>query len=265
MKSLFILIPGNPSVPGVYAPFMRQLTNDLNLSGEVETEILYHLGQCNTKIGKLSKISLSEVIADHKKSITNLIQLHKANKVYLISHSLGSAVSISLNEHLKDKIDKFFILCPFMGPSKVNMNYLKIFKNPISRYGLALGSKAILSNKEVSRRFFTRWLGDNELNDVIISEIKKSNFINHFFILVSGYFKDFEHLNIKEAVKKLDPNKTFFIFAKEDFWVPIEYTKLLPESSKFKVLDDISHDFCLFGSQCKKVSEVISKEIFLQS
>ena len=181
--------------------------------------------------------------------------------MYLISHSLGSAVSISLNEHLKEKIDKFFILCPFMGPSKVNMNYLKVFKNPVSRYGLALGSKAILSNRQVSKKFFSRWLGDNELNDVIISEIKKPNYINHFFTLVSGYFKDFEHLNIKEGVKKLDPNKTFFIFAKDDFWVPIEYTKLLPESSNFEVLDDISHDFCLFDSQFKKVSKVISKEI----
>lgn len=261
MKTLVILIPGNPSVPGVYAPFMRQLTDDLNISGDVKTEILHHLGQCNTKSKRLSKISLSEVIEDHKASISSLVELHKADRVYLISHSLGSAVSISLNDSLKEEIDKFFILCPFMGPSENNINYLKLFKNPVSRLGLSLGSKAILSNRNVSKKFFSRWLGENEINDVIINEIKKPNYIDHFFSLVSGYFKDFEKLNVKEAVQRLDPERTFFIFAKDDFWVPIEYTKLLPKKSKYKILEDISHDFCLFDSQYKRVSKVISSQI----
>jgi len=240
---------------------MRQLTDDLQITGTVQTEILHHLGQCNTKNQRLAKISLTEVIEDHKVTIEKLITTHKADRVYLISHSLGSAVSISLNDFLKEKIDKFFILCPFMGPSEKNMKYLKMFQNPISRYGLSLGSKAILSNQRISRKFFVHWLGENKLNDIIINEIKKPNYIDHFFSLVSGYFKDFEKLNIKDSVQKLDPNKTFFIFAKEDFWVPIEYTNLLPKTSQFQILDDISHDFCLFDSQFKKVSKVISTEI----
>jgi len=262
MKILVILIPGNPSVPGVYEPFMRQLSEDLNITGEINTEILHHLGQCNSNKEKFSKISLSEVIEDHKISIVNLIRKYKADKVYLISHSLGSAVSISLNEFLKEKIDKFFIICPFLGPSKNNIKYLKIFKNPVSRFGITLGSKAILSNRKVSKKFFTSWLGDNDINDLIINEIRKPNYINHFFTLVSGYFKDFEHLNVKDAVQKLDPEKTFFIFAKDDFWVPNEYTKLIPKHSKYEILDDISHDFCLFDTQYKMVSQVISNEIF---
>ncbi len=261
MKTLVILIPGNPSVPGVYEPFMSQLRDDFNISGEIVTEILHHLGQCNTKGVKLPKISLNQVIEDHKSSIIRLINEHKAQRVYLVSHSLGSAVSISLNDFLKESIDKFFILCPFMGPSEQNMSYLKVFKNPISRYGMSLGSKAILSNSHISKKFFSRWLGDNDLNDVIINEIKKPNYIDHFFSLVSGYFEDFERLNVKEAVQKLDPEKTFFIFAKNDFWVPIEYTKLIPKNSKYEVLEDISHDFCLFDDQYKKVSKVISSQI----
>jgi pimeloyl-ACP methyl ester carboxylesterase len=261
MKTLVILIPGNPSVPGVYNPFMCQLTDDLQIPGTVHTEILHHLGQCNTTNQKLTKISLAEVIEDHKISIEKLILTHKADSVYLISHSLGSAVSISLNDYLKEKIDKFFIICPFMGPSEKNMKYLKLFQNPVSRFGLSIGSKAILANQKVARKFFVHWLGENKLNGIIINEIKKPHYIDHFFALVSGYFNDFEKLNIKDSVQNLDPGKIFFIFAKEDFWVPIEYTKLLPKASQYKILDDISHDFCLFDSQFKEVSKVISFEI----
>ena len=156
MKELVILIPGNPSVPGIYNDFLDQIKEQLNTSVESVFEILPHLGQCNSKVVKRRKVSVFDVIEDHKNSIYRLIATHKADRVVLIGHSLGSAVLIYLHEEFKELVDQFIVVCPFTGPAANNKKYLRLFKNPISRLGMINLTRTLLINPKVSEIAFHR-------------------------------------------------------------------------------------------------------------
>lgn len=261
MKKLVIMIPGNPSVPGIYEPFIKQLIKDLELEANSHYAILSHLGQCNQKSIKRKNISVFDVIDDHKNSIDNLIKQHSPDETILIGHSLGSAITISLYQDISELIDQFVILCPFTGPSKNNIKYLKMFRNPITQLGMKKLSHSILINKSVSRRFFKKWLGENPFNDHIIQEIKKPHYINNFFSLVSNYIPEFEALRVHDKMKQMNPEHTFFLFVPNDYWVPDTTRDYLPKGSKSQLLHDISHDFCLNKNQYQKVSSAITEQL----
>ena len=257
-KNLVLLIPGNPSVPGIYDPFLQQVVADLKLEGSTISKVLPHLGQCNEKRSKHQKVSVLDVVEDHRKTVINLIRKHSPEKVILVGHSLGSAVTISLYRDLENVVDQFVILCPFLGPSKNNERYLKMFKNPITRYGMIGITHTGLANKRVARRIFRKWLGENPFNEHIPQEIKKPYYLHHFFSLVSHYFSDFEELNVKQRVSQMNPAKSFFLFAPDDYWVPEESLDFIPKDSRFLQCEGINHDFCLRDDQYKIVSKAIT-------
>jgi pimeloyl-ACP methyl ester carboxylesterase len=257
-KSLILLIPGNPSVPGIYDPFLNQVVKELDLKNEVIAKVLPHLGQCNEKRIKMKSVRVQDVVSDHKKTIQNLIKKHKPEQTILIGHSLGSAVTISLYQDLSPIVDSFIILCPFLGPHKNNERYLKMFRNPLTRLGMIGITHTGLAHPLVSRKIFKRWLGENPFNEHIPREIKKPFYLRHFFSLVSNYFSDFKDLDIPARVAKMDPEKSFFVFAANDYWVPDESIYLLPKKSKYIKSSEISHDFCLKEDQYKKVAQIVS-------
>lgn len=260
-KTLILLIPGNPSVPGIYDPFLNQVVTDLELQGPVEKKVLPHLGQCNQRVSKIKNIRVQDVVHDHLTTIEKLIKEHKPHKTILIGHSLGSAVTISLYRDLSQSVDQFVVLCPFLGPSKNNERYLKLFRNKVTRMGMIGITHTGLAHPRVSRKIFKRWLGDNPFNDHIPREIKKPNYLHHFFTLVSNYFEDFSELDVKERVSEMDPQKSFFVFAPNDYWVPPESVKHLAKGAKHRTCEDISHDFCLKDYQYKVVSSVIKEHL----
>lgn len=261
MKELVILIPGNPSVPGIYEHFVQQVVADLDVSSESHYEILHHLGQCNSKVTVRKTISVHDVIDDHRQSILKLIERYIPDKVILMGHSLGSAITIALHHEFSSTIDEFVVLCPFTGPSENNLKYLKMFRNPITKIGMKNLSHTILLNKKLSHKFFQHWLGDNPFNEHIPSEIKKPHYIKNFFSLVSSYIEDFEELRIKDKMNQMNPNNSFFLFAPDDYWVPDETIKFLPNNSRFHLSQDISHDFCLKEEQYRSVSKVITDHL----
>lgn len=261
MKSLVLLIPGNPSVPGIYEPFLNEVLHRLNLEGEVVSKVLPHLGQCNERLIKRRTITVSDVIDDHKKKITNLLKYHAPDKVYLIGHSLGSAVTISLYDDFSTVIDEFMVLCPFMGPSDNNKGYLKLFKNPVSRLGMKGITYTGLKNERISHEIFRRWLGETPFTEHIPREIKKPYYVKNFFSLVSTYFEEFEKLQVRERVKLMKPEHSFFVFAPNDYWVPDETINILPQSIPRKKCEDISHDFCLRHEEYTVVAQTLKDHL----
>ena len=261
MKRLIILIPGNPSVPGIYNPFLKDLSDKIATLCDTQYKILPHYGQCNLRKIKKKSINVHDVVEDHKTNIKKLITESNADHVTLIGHSLGSAVTILLYQEFKNKINDFIILCPFTGPSPNNTRYLKMFKNPVSRLGMKGITYSVLANKKVSHFAFKKWLGKNPFNEHIPKEIKKPRYLKNFFSLVSNYMKDFEELDVKYELHRMGPENTYFLFAKEDYWVPNAVISHLPKKTKYDILDDIQHDFCLFEDQYKKVSEKIFSHI----
>ena len=265
MKDLIILIPGNPSVPGIYEPFLQQLIEDIGLQGEAISKILPHLGQCNEKFIKHKKVSVYDVIEDHKHSILSLYEKHQPKRLFLIGHSLGSGVTISLHNELSDLVDEFIILCPFLGPSKNNVNYLRMFRNPVTRLWMKNLSHSLLLNKKVSKKVFQTWLGENPFNEHIPREIKKPYYIRNFFSLVSHYIEDFNELQLKNEIKVMNAEKSFFLFAPNDYWVPDETINFIPKNSSFRKLESISHDFCLKKEQYLEVSKAVSQHILAKN
>lgn len=261
--NLILLIPGNPSVPGIYDPFLEQVVSDLKLEGETIHRVLPHLGQCNRNVKNYKKITVRDVIDDHRKTIKNLIATYEPKKIILIGHSLGSSVTISLYEELSSTVDQFFILCPFLGPSKNNKGYLKLFRNPVSRLGMKGITYACLKNDKVSHLFFEKWLGKTPFTRHIPKEISKPFYVKNFFSLVSTYMEEFQELDLKSKVKAMDKSKTFFLFAPNDYWVPEEAIQVLPEQMPFAKCSGISHDFCLRESQYKEVSLAMAQHLIM--
>ncbi len=260
-RTLVLLIPGNPSVPGIYEPFLDQVIKDLAIKGDTIHKVLPHLGQTNESQPKIKNIHVQDVIADHLENILGLIKTHSPTRVILLGHSLGSAVAICLYQDLSEQIDQFIILCPFLGPSKNNEKYLRLFQNPLSKRTMKFISHTGLIHPSLSKKIFGRWLGDNPFNELIAREIKKPNYLHHFFSLVSNYFPDFKDLDIKKRVSTMDPAKTFFLFAPNDFWVPDDSVKYLPKNSKSILCQGIAHDFCLKSSQYQRVSQAIKQHL----
>lgn len=254
MKTLLILIPGNPSVPGIYEPFLNQVKLELGSDNYVIDLVLPHLGQCNSKQIDHGNIRVHDVINDHKEKIKSLRVEHQPDRVILVGHSLGSAVTISMYEDFKETVDTFIILCPFLGPHTQNSRYLKMFSNPLTQAGMKGITYAALKNEKVSHQVFKKWLGENPFNQHIPKEIKKTFYLKNFFSLVSNYFVDFEELDVKGRLKEMCPHKSFFIFAANDYWVPDDDILHLPKGAKYKKLHHISHDFCLREEQYKDVA-----------
>ncbi len=259
-KNLTLLIPGNPSVPGIYEPFLKSVTTSLNLE-DSPSFVLPHLGQCNRLVKRHKNLNVHDVIEDHKENIHKLIQEYLPEKVILIGHSLGSAITISLYKDFSKKIDNFVVLCPFLGPSENNKGYLKLFANPITRMGMEGITYSALKSQKLSYHIFKRWLGETPFNHHIPNEIKKPYYTKNFFTLVSNYFDDFEKLNLKREIKEMCPQKSFFIFAPNDYWVPDDTIFHLPQNSHFRKLQDISHDFCLREDQYSRVAKAIAKHL----
>lgn len=261
MKNLVLLIPGNPSVPGIYDPFLNEVVAQLKLNGEIHARVLPHLGQCNSRIVKKRVITVRDVIDDHKTTIRNLIKHHAPDKIFLIGHSLGSAVTIGLYDDFSHLIDEFLVLCPFLGPSDNNKGYLKLFRNPISRMGMKGITYTGLKNKKISHEIFRRWLGETPFTEHIPREISKPYYIKNFFSLVSTYFDEFEELKIKDRVKRMSAHHSFFLFAPNDYWVPEETMGLIPPEIPKKKCEDISHDFCLRKEQFTLVANSLSEHL----
>lgn len=258
IQTLVILIPGNPSVPGIYDSFLHSVVIKLAKQRKrAEGIVLPHLGQCNTHFQRIKKINLFDVVAEHKKNILSLIEHYQMEEVILIGHSLGGAITLILKDELCQVIDYFIFLCPFLGPSERNYRYLRLFKNTISRLGLKYGSYAILLNQHFAIKFFTKWLGENPNNKNIINQIKKPNYIHNFFTLVSGYFHDFDQVDLNNKLENIDPDRCFFLFAKDDFWVSEDVFQILSDDVHYTILDTISHDFCLEEAQFQEVAKCI--------
>lgn len=260
-KAAILLIPGNPSVPGIYDPFLESVVKDLQWPGEVYSRVLPHLGQCNRQRVKRRNIRVHDVIEDHKSTINKILAEEVPDKVFLVGHSLGSAITIELYQDLKDQIDQFLVLCPFLGPSENNKGYLKLFENPISRMGMKGITYTALKSQRLSVEIFKRWLGDNPFNHHIPKEISKPLYIKNFFSLVSNYFEDFEDLGTRQKVGLMDPEKSFFLLAPNDYWVPPETVNFLPQGSKVIHCEDVPHDFCLKDSHYKIVSQKVSEHL----
>jgi pimeloyl-ACP methyl ester carboxylesterase len=261
MKELIITLPGNPSIPGLYDDFISSVIKELPSCEQRISTTLSHLGQCNSKRYKRRKITVLDVIEDHKNSILDLIDFHKADNVIIIGHSLGCAITFALYKDLGQKVNQFIMLCPFIGPTQGNTNFLRVFQNPITRKGIKSLTHILLFNKNVSKKIITKLLGENPLNERITREIKKPLYLRNFLTLLSNYLKDFKKLNIAEDLKEMDPKKAFFLFVPNDYWVPDEVVKLLPTNAQYTICDKAEHDFCLYEEQYKVVANIIGQFI----
>lgn len=257
MKNLVLLIPGNPSIPGIYRAFGDQLLNDLELPGEKIWRVLPHLGQAQADGIRYSKLSLHHIIEDHKQNVLALINQFSPQNTILLGHSLGSAITISLYQELKHVVDKFCFICPFLGPSDNNIALLKRFKHPLGYLGFKHFSRGILMHHKISRLFFRRMVGDHAPIDQITRELKKTHYLHHFYSLLSSYIDVFSELDIKERLNEVDPSHSYFIFAPDDYWVPESTVNLIPKNSKYDFCN-ISHDFCLNHKDVKIVANNLS-------
>lgn len=265
MKKLIVLIPGNPSVPGIYDPFMNHLVNELSANQKTKHYVLSHLGQSEREQTRLSKINVRQVIQKHKITIEEILKKERPDEFILIGHSLGAAITICLSEHFKNEVSKFYLLCPFLGPSKNNLDFLKVIQNPITQTSLNLFLKILLKNQKACSIFIEYLTNRSILSPIIYQQIKKPSYIPNFLNLVSTYVDEFNNLDTKKSLENMDPNKTFFLFAPNDYWVPDDTFHFIPPRAKFRRCMDIKHDFCLDEDQYKIVSRIISEQYHNES
>lgn len=256
---LILMMPGNPSPPGVYQPFLTFLKKSIEAEsyGKVEFLEFPHLGQCNLTESKYESITLNDVIQDHALNIKKTIEEKRPTEIYWIAHSLGNAITLCLYEEFKPIINKFIFICPFLNPEGNNKTFLKFFKNSITRNVYLNTVKLMLKNHYLSQLLIKTWLGNSELNDHLLQEVKKTHYLDNLFKLLSNYIDDFSNIDLLSDLNQVCPEKSHFIFAEKDFWVPLKFIDYLPQNASYCVYSNIDHDFCLYREDYEFVANEI--------
>lgn len=253
MTTLLIFIPGNPSIPGIYDTFMANMHSHLPM---LRSYVLSHRGQ-DAHAAPIEHVdNLDLLIAHHRQRIDDILRQESPQSVYLVGHSLGSAIAVAIYPALAPRIDKLILLCPFLGPQANNRLFLQFMS--VSRLNklLELIARRYLSQEARGRRLLQHRMRLGEQAEPVRRSLTTRHFLGNFLGLVSGYVGFFKNNNLSTQLTSLPLSHTLFLFASNDYWVPDPVIDSLPEGANYQQLAEIEHAFCLQPEQSAKVAEI---------
>jgi pimeloyl-ACP methyl ester carboxylesterase len=252
MSKLLIFIPGNPSIPGIYDTFIEHLQTSLH---PLRSYVLSHRGQDESG-GRVERVdSLDLLIQHHRRRIEDIIQQEAPTQLYLVGHSLGTTIAISLYPTFATHIEKLVLLCPFLGPQAHNKPLLQALSVKTINQSLQFLVRQYLTFDRPSRYLLQRRLGLGQQADSVHRSLTTQHFLGNFLGLVSGYTRFFNSNNLIQQLAELPLPDTLFLFASNDYWVPDHTIDTLPQGANYQQLTQIEHAFCLQPAQASLVAD----------
>lgn len=236
-----MLIPGNPAVAEYYQSWIEELT-----SANPNLDITYATSYVLFS-KKLNYIEYDKALREYyAKIMLDLSSKSDDGTITLIAHSAGSYFALRLLELYPEKIDKVFIIFPYIGYSQYNLlNYVyipyiidKFF--PLVEFVSKYKNIIMAYEKHITH---------------ISSEQLKANL--RFGVRQCVYFiKTKFPTEVLESAK----NKITFIYTDNDRWCPPVAVELLKNVSKpLKV--SLPHGFIMNKEDRLKMVEVLEKDL----
>ena len=261
LRRLLILLPGNPAIPGIYDSFTAACR--AQLSG-LETTVLAHCGLSDESGAVESKHCLEQVLAEHEKNILALIAERRPQCVYLVGHSLGTAVAVALYDALAPHIDRLVLICPFLQPRGRNRLLLRLLSNDHFNRGFRRALRGLLRAERAALPLLRDRFNLGETAGRVHSALTRGHFLDNFLGLTSDYLRFFGQHRPLDALDRLPLQHTLFISAPCDFWVPDALLDDLPAGARHRRLPDIEHGFCLHPKQCRAVAQASAAFLLAQ-
>ena len=253
-ERILIFLPGNPSIPNIYADFLSDLKNQLSCEHVFD---LIHLGQDPTVNMHFSSITLKNVIDSHRKMVKEILSTFSDPEIILVGHSLGCTVICDFYEEFNHLISEVYLLMPFIKPLSSNKIFVKLLGKKIfnkSLYKMGI----FLSKSKMLMRIICKKYGKEKAN-LLEVHLQDKLYLKNLALLLLSYDKTFQENDFISKLSREDLSKIKILFAQNDFWSPIELMKLLPPNVEYKIDETLSHDFCLTQSECYQVSSHIKE------
>ncbi len=221
MKRSCLLIPGNPAVAGYYLEWIEEIERASNLEVTYATSYMLFGRRLNSREYDLAMMKHYEDI---------FLNLCKGEKIVIIAHSVGSYFALRLLTKYPEKIEKVFIMFPYIGYSKifslrfVSIPYLIDRVFPLTEIVSAF------------KNIFHRW--DKSVLDISNKELA-SNL--RFGVRQCHYFNSHK---LETNSASFTKDKIDLIYCDNDRWCPEEAINILKPVTNHKKTD-LPHDFIL--------------------
>ena len=140
--------------------------------------------------------------------------------MYLIAHSLGATSVISNAKELKEKIDKYVLICPFHKLAGSNHKFMQSMANPfINKTAGKLLEKSLLNN-HIGPKLAHHLLSKSPKAPFISEAFSNPKQWNNFLTILRTYTTHFHKNDYSDHLKELATEKVLFLFMEKDFWVP---------------------------------------------
>ena len=250
-----VLLPGNPAIPGIYDGFVDSLKAFTGCSAAVT---LTHYGQEPASARIESERSLERLVERHRDEILGLVSSRRAERVYLLGHSLGAAVAVALHGELSAAVPqlRLVLICPFLGPRGRNRRFLQAMAVPAINRTVRSALRRLLASEGLSLRLLRRRLQLGDAAEPVYRALRGGAFFDNFALLIADYVRFFGSRDLAGQLHQLPLQDTLFVLAGDDFWVPPEVIAELPAAAGCRHLADIAHAFCVHPQQSRAVARV---------
>lgn len=255
MRSVLILLPGNPSIPGIYDGFVESLREYTGCDAAVT---LAHYGQGAASEPIEAERSLDRLVARHRDAILQVIEAQRAGRLYLLGHSLGAAVAVALYRELAVSVPaiRLVLICPFLGPMGPNRWFVRAMAVPVLNAAARRAVGRLLTSEALALPVLRSRLRLGSASEQVYEALRSGCFFDNFARLIADYQRFFDSRNLQRELRRLPPEHTLVVLAGDDFWVPPDAVAGLAEAAHCHHLADIAHGFCLHPQQSRAVARV---------
>ncbi|KAH9128327.1 hypothetical protein LEN26_007696 [Aphanomyces euteiches] len=223
-KTLVLMIPGNPGVPGFYEPFMRHMHQ---LSGQdVEIVGLSHTGHSLPWINNDETFDLETQVVDKLAYIQKRLERDSSLRLVLIGHSIGGHIALRLLNHYSAQIDKLVLIQPTLmhiGDTPNGKRLTPIF-NRYSLVSSVVGKPIGMLPTSLKKLLVPFFVGPAAFHKPALSLVEYAVLLN---CLKMAWHEVQELKEIDDGLVKAHQEKMLFVFAEYDGWCPPEQVEIL--------------------------------------
>jgi pimeloyl-ACP methyl ester carboxylesterase len=229
-KTLLVVIPGNPGVPGFYEPFMRHL-HALAMQ-QLEIVGLSHTNHSMPWLNGNKAFDLDCQIADKVAYVRKRLEKDSQVKLIVVGHSIGAHIALEILRHFPNRVHKLVLMQPavmHIAQSPNGRRMALLFKQHSHLVSYLVWPVAACLPTSMQKRLVSFVLGRSHNNCPYVIQASLSLFDP---VVVRNILKMSRHemLELKGVDHSLvfaHQEKVLFLFSTVDGWVPQTFVDAL--------------------------------------